>query len=238
MAFVKHEWHLGSYTLDLGYNPEPLKKLGDILDAQVDKTKDPLLAEHIRNMLVKFGFLHFSKLFLMETIKGKQLATHYHLLNFIVLTKAFLDAVANIINHFYQLGFIGSKIDLKLQSFRDKLANFDQDLSNDIFIQKNWIEKVVNMRDEIIHRKSPLIIYYSKADETGKQPKERTVRMPIEPVSLFEWSKDESYLKNKYGKVEQDILPFCEDWIKNSDVLLCATCQRIVNFIEKQSKST
>ena len=77
MAFVKHEWHLGSYTLDLGYNPEPLKKLGDILDAQVDKTKDPLLAEHIRNMLVKFGFLHFSKLFL-----GKNLEKENNLDNF------------------------------------------------------------------------------------------------------------------------------------------------------------
>ncbi len=236
-GYPEYDWHLGSYARDLKYEPESLRKLGEVFFDDYSNPLDINLAEFIRNMIVKIGFMMFARDLLQKTIHGKQIPTHYHLSTFIFFSKAFLDAVANVLNFHYELGFERGKIDLKLKSFIDKLRNKDSDLANQISKEDDWIRSVVSLRDEMIHKKSPLIIFYSKADKTGKSPADTTVKMPIEPVSLFNWEKDEAELKEKYGKIEQDILPFCQIWISKADWLLQLVCEKLLVSVEKYGKN-
>ena len=236
-GYPEYEWHLGSYARDLKYEPKPLRKLGTVFFDNYSVPLDIDLAEYIRNMIVKIGFMMFARDLLKETILGKQIPTHYHLSAFIFFSKAFLDAIANILNFHYELGFERGKIDLKLKNFIDKLGNVDEDLANQISKEDEWILSVASLRDEMIHKKSPLIIFYSKADKTGKKPADLTVKMPIEPVSLFNWEKEEKKLKEKYGKIEQDILPFCEQWISKADWLLQLVCEKLIVTLEKYRKN-
>lgn len=194
--------NIGSYTYDLKYEPESLLKLQSILFANhyTYSPIDIVLAEHVHNMLVKFGFMRYSRNELKETIKGRQIPTHYHLSTFIFNSKAFLDAVANVLNRFYDLGFEKGAIDLKRKDFINALDKKTPNLVIEFSKQKEWIDFVTFWRDEIIHRKSPLIAYRSPPDETGKAPKDLTVKMTIEPVTLFDSVRDEQRLQKNTGK--------------------------------------
>lgn len=230
--------NIGSYTYDLKYEPESLLKLQSILfvNHYTYSPIDVVLAEHVHNMLVKFGFMWYSHNELKETTKGRQIPTHYHLSTFIFNSKAFLDAVANILNHFYNLGFEKGSIDLKRKDFINALNKKTPNLANEFLKQKEWIDFVTFWRDEIIHRKSPLIVYRSPPDKTGNAPKDLTVKMTIEPVTLFDCEKEEQRLQKKYGKVEQDILEFCHDWIDKADKMLQMVCEDLYNYEQNKTK--
>lgn len=230
--YPQQDWHKGTYTFDLQYEPESLKKLGEIY-FEYGNPKNIEFADYVRNMLTKIGFMMFSRDLLKESIKGKQISTHYHLSSFIFNSKAYLDAISNMLNLHYGICAENAFIDIQKKSFRDKLRNKNQTLTKEIEKQLDWIDNVVSWRTEMIHRKSPLIIYYSEANDAGNAPKDITVKMPIEPVSMFNYYEDEKRIKSKYGKIQQDILPFCDIWIQNADKLLQITCQNIVNDITK-----
>jgi hypothetical protein len=232
-----HDWHFGSYTFGLKYNPKPLEELGNLVFPKTTGLfYHPILAENIRNVLVKYGFMVFAKEELKQTIHGKQIPTHYHLTNFIFNTKAFLDAISNTVNHSYNLGFEKSSIDIKQAKFVNKLKTQDQELGEYMEQQKKWIDDVVFQRDEIIHRKAPLICFRSPSEENEIKPKDTTVKMTVKPVSLFNSGKEERKLQEKYGKIEQDIIEFCHDWISQADQMICKTAERLVQKYNKQSR--
>lgn len=229
-----HLWHLGSYTLEKNYNPEKLTRLYSILFSEENQPKDPSLCEFIRNMLVKYGFMSYSRDQLSETIQGKQIPTNYHLTNFIFYSKAFLDAVANIVNYFYDMRFEKAQIDFKQTKFQNKLK--EKSPKFHAFVEKEsiWLKDVVFWRDEIVHKKSPLVINYSMPDETGKNPASNIVKMPFLPLTLFNFALEVTKIKSQNGGiVEQDILPFCDAWLTKSDELICEMCNSLLESLDK-----
>ena len=53
--------------------------------------------------------------------------------------------------------------------------------------------------------------------------------MPMEPIPFFELPKENERLMKKYGRVHQDILPFCDKWIRDAKLLLENTCGTLAN---------
>ena len=236
-GYPQQDWHKGTYAFDLQYEPDSLKQLGDIY-FEDGNPKNIEFADFVRNMLTKIGFMMYSRDLLKESIKGKQIPTHYHLSSFIFNSKAYLDAISNMLNVHYCIDAENALIDIQKKSFRDKLRNKNRTLAEMIEKQLDWIDTVIFWRNEMIHRKSPLIIFYSKANDSGDAPDDTTVKMPIEPVSMFNYYEDEKRIKSKYGKIQQDILPFCDEWIQNADRLLQITCKNIVDDITKSTQHT
>lgn len=232
--------NVGSYTLDKKYEPEEQKKFERVLFLYDNyyTPRDSDLAEHVHNTLIKLGFMIMARDYLEESIMGRQIPTHYHLSTFIFNTKAFLDGVANVLNHFYKLPFNGGDIDLKKEKFGSVLRTKSTNLANEISNQKQWICDVVFWRDELIHRKSPLIVYYSPPNDSGNAPRDTTVRMQMEPITMFNSELDIARLKKKYGHIEQDILPFCDLWINNAKRFFEKLCDNLTNDYNTYGKLT
>lgn len=212
------DWHTGSFTWKNGFDTPSLRKLDEIYFLKpfsMSETKADFF-ENMRNMLVKYGFMQHSRDLLKNTIQGKQIETSYYLTNFISYTKAFLDSVAIVLNHFYSLNRTKGDIDLKHSRFLSEIKSKDPILGNYLGNNSEWIKKVVFLRDEVIHRKSPLHMYISPSDVNGN-PKNLTVKMTMEPVTLFHFEEDKKRILEKHGKLEQDIIEFCENWLKKGE---------------------
>jgi len=228
------ELNLGSYAYTIKYQPASLLKLESVIFSRLGDVgiKEPVLAGNINNVQIKLGFMFMARDFLKDTIKGKQIPTHYHLSNFIFNTKALVDAVAVTLNDFYHLGFVKGQIDLSKDIFINKLQTSSSNLAKHISKKRNWINRVVYWRDEIIHRKSVFVGYISPAGANGN-PIDLTVKMPMEPVTLFGGPSEMKRLKDKYGKSDQDIIQFCENWIDEGKKLIETTYEQIWNDCEK-----
>ena len=226
--------NLGSYTFTLKYEPTPLLKLESLIfSPHIDGgVKDPVLAINVNNVQTKFGFMLMARDALKETIKGKQIPTHYHLSNFIFNSKAFLDAIAVTLNNFYHLEFVKGQIDISKDIFVNKLKTVNPNLADYLSKNKKWINIIIDWRDEIIHRKSLFIGYISPADKNGN-PVDLTVKMPMEPINLFEGAPEMKRLEKKYGKSSQDIVEFCENWIDEGKKLVEIVYEKICSDYSK-----
>ncbi len=210
--------------------PDVIKKLDELLIIKTPQgifVKDMEIADYINNLIVKFGFMLIAKNYLEKSIHGDQPETTFFLSNFIYDSKAFLDAVTILLNHFYQVGLTGGDIDFRKGKFLEELGKHASQIASQIKKQQEWIGEVVKWRDALIHRSSVAAINYSPADETGKQPKDNIVKMPLKPTSIFELIKTSGF-KDKMV-VEQDIPSFCANWIKQAEMMSNIT----LFFIEK-----
>lgn len=113
-------------------------------------------AEAAEDIVEKFSFLLLAKdqLLAHETTAtpDKRFFVKFFTYNYIFMVKSFLDSVAVFLNHIYQLGFSGGKIDLKKGKFLDAVKEQDSNLASEILNRKEWIACVVKYRDNLIHR--------------------------------------------------------------------------------------
>lgn len=217
-----------SFFNNIGQCPEIVKKLDKLLVIQNEKgfgIKDIQLAEHINNLIVKTGFMSIVKNYLEESIKGDQAETNFFLSNFISNTKAFLDAVAILLNYVFSLELVGGNIDFRKGMLLEQLSKTQPEITSKIKDQQKWINDVIAWRDEVIHRSCLASIIYSPPDETGKRPKDNIVRMPVKPVSIFELIQKSGLSQKMIG--DQDIPTFCIEWIRQASIMFDNTLSHI-----------
>ena len=231
--------NLGSYAFKIKYEPDSLLKLESVifLDDTTFVTKEKDLAGNINNVQIKYGFMLMAEDFLKQTIQGKQIPTHYHLSNFIFNAKAFLDAIAITLNDFYRLEFVKGEIDLSKDKFINKLKTCNPNLADYFSNKKKWINEVVIWRDEMIHKKSIFMGYISPSNEHG-DPVDLTVKMPMEPITVYDGAEEMQRLKKKYGESGQDIIKFCQNWINEGDNFIQIVYSEILNKHTKNKSSS
>lgn len=209
------DWHIGSFTWNNNFDTRSLHKLdefyfSDMLSMSKDQAE---FFENMRNVLVKYGFMQYSRDMLRTTIQGKQIETSYYLINFISYTKAFLDGIAIVLNQFYGLNKSGGEIDLKHGNLIKEIESKDSILGEYLKNNFSWIQDVVTRRDEVIHRKSPLHVYRNTPKSDG-HPKDLIVKMTVKPVTFFHTEE------NAINVEEQDIIEFCEKWLHKSEEMI------------------
>lgn len=218
------EINLASYLAQIRYEPDFLKRLNMVF-LQIWKIKKDLdLAEYLSNMDIKFGLLKLGKYFIEQNIT-KQTSTHYHFSTFIYNTKAFLDSIANVLNLIHNLQFKGAEIDLTKTEFSSRLYEKNSVIATEILNKMEWIKKVSYWRTETIHRKSPIFPYIQNKEPKAGDP----MRMPKEPVSWIRLGDYMRKMKSKNIEAEQDINPFCDSWLDNSEELFAITSNHVIN---------
>lgn len=235
-----------SYTIRSGYITEEFLRLDELLACKQDTgihIHEPILADHVENMVTKLGFVLLSRDNIAQCTPHNQTLMNYHVSHFIYDTKAFLDAISVVLNYFYYLQFITGDIDLKKGTFKNKLESVCPKLGQEITNQEKWIQEVIEWREAIIHRLTSPIIFYGSGEDMKNN--KLSIKMPVEPISLMELQQRFKELKQKYGKVEQEILPFCDRWIEESKKLFNLVCESLVkdsgglmNITPRRPKST
>lgn len=220
-----------TYTVRSGYVPKELLEVDKLLVSNLGDLgvgiREPILKEHIENLCTKLGFILLSREYISQYLPtNDQTRANYFFCNFVYDTKAFLDAVAVVLNYFYYLEFYGGKIDLKWGAFRNKLSNVAQRVGSEIKTHEAWIQEVIEWREALIHCISAPIIFFGTGDEM--KANRLRIKMPVIPVTISELQRRASELKAKYGGVDQEILPFCDKWIDESKKLFELTCGSIV----------
>jgi len=200
--------------------------------------KNGPLFSQINDMLVKIGFLLFSKDAISKIDYKDPLCQpyySYYLSNFIYDCKAFLDSVAVTLNDFYKMGFSKGDIDLQKGNFLDRLADDSTLLSTEIKKQSPWISEVVKWRDDIIHRFSIVVApYKEKAGPPTKEddPNDIPMMMLVEPRPLHQMFNSTKTLRETHGKIMMEIIPFCDKWINQSKTLFEKTCDSIIKDLK------
>jgi len=223
-----------SYFNGMTETPEIITRLDELL---VQKSENGYgisnidLAEHINNLIVKYGFLLIVKPYLEKSINGNQAETNFFLSNFIFNTKAFLDSTAILLNYFYKLGLNGGNVDLRKTLYMDALKKNNADIEFVLQKQRQWINSVVEWRDEIIHRSSVASIIFSPPDETGKRPKDNIIGMPTKPTSIFDLIRRQSSSSNQLKN--QNVLHFYNDWTIQAKTMF----DTILSFIERDIRN-
>jgi len=186
--------------------------------------KDVELSKLLVNSIKKLGFAQLSYDYAISLEKenseqmNTQIQVEYFISNFVYFTKAFHDSVALIINHIGKLGLKGGDIDLKKQIFNQKLVNSNLvNIKNEVSKNRSWINKVVNWRDELIHRSSNPIL--TKDDPTIT--KDFSLYVSKEPISIF--GQKQSRKMNL-----EPISSFCSPWMENNVDLMESVCKDII----------
>lgn len=219
-----------SYLHIENYEPQALKELQKVLAPlrrQGIYIQDANLAGLANNMIIKLGFMFLARNY-VKRLKSKQdshIYLTYHFFNFVFDTKSFLDAVAMILNYFYNLGYAKGDIDFKKTSFFKSLNKKSPNLGKEISKHKKWLYDVIKWRDSLIHRLSPLI-------ETVNDEAKNDFLIPSEPVTFLANSTIEKYARiPKY-----DGIVFCETWINNAKDIFENTCHILADELVKKKK--
>jgi hypothetical protein len=226
-----------SYAWQAGYKPKAFARLEKLLLSENPDPeffakkliiKNPVLVEQIRDSYGKLGFLFLARDYIRK-VNGKHPLAHiyvsYHLYNFIYDCKAFLDALAVMLNDFYSTGETeGPQIDLNRKPFREKVIKKEPKLEKIIRKYENWFSIVADWRKSLIHRFSTIVLPYISTDhrlrETTKEEVDQGSLLPcmmlVEPRPLLPGVFQE--LEKKYGKGNtfREIDPFCEEWINKT----------------------
>jgi len=247
-----------SYAWIAGYKPETFDKINQVLisaeqDPESDFAKKLIirnrpLADQIIDSYGKLGFLFLSR-DCIRRVNGPHPLAHvyvsYYLYNFIYDCKAFLDAVATMLNDLYSVGESGGGIDFKHRQFKEKLSKKlivkAPELDRSIKQNENWFDTVVDWRDKLIHRFSTPV---SPAVSSNHWPSKEELgnwsltpcKMLVEPHPYRE--PDFKTLEKKYGKVFLEIEPFCEDWIKKACVFYDHVCEAVLKECGKEETSS
>jgi len=234
-----------SYAWRIGYKPEAFERLEKALviveqdpDSEFAKkliVRDRALAEQIMDSYGKLGFLFLSRDYIRQ-VNGKHPLAHiyvsYHLYNFIYDCKAFLDAVAVMLNDFYLVGKTRGYIDFKHELFRGEIIEKEPKIEKIIRKHEDWFVTVSNWRDKLIHRFSTTIAPFTSSnhwptEEELDQGSLQPCMMLVEPRPLLRPHLKE--LEKKYGKriMFREIDPFCKEWIDNACDFYDQVCNAI-----------
>ena len=241
-----------SYAWQVGYKPKTFDDLEKKLiikdtskeaDIPMFKFTNPVLVGQIQDCYQKLGFLFFSR-DAIRSINGIHENQHvllpYYLYNFIFDGKAFLDAVAVLLNDFYIIGKIGGEIDFKFGSFRDEVIKREPKLKKYCTEKIKWFDDVISWRESLIHKFSTLISpYVESARPFSEWPTSEDLdmlartpcKMLREPRPIYVGARDLDELRKKYGTPYMEIDPFCTEWINNSCELFDNVCLAILEKI-------
>ena len=173
------------------------------------------LLSNLKDLVEKIGFMLLSADILKESIshhrslmklpfekRVKKFSNDkYYLYNFIIYTKASLDSIAVTLNSFFDLGFKRGQIDLGKWVFVRKIENSLSDFKNFSKTSQDWIARIIEYRDAVIHQKS-IDIYPS-----GRR---WTKMIPLHPLSDAELRElkdeyDTTSIKNKKHQISKSL---------------------------------
>lgn len=119
---------------------------------------------YISDLLEKLGFLYFARDQIKNTENSKPhwepigvMSAKYHIYNFVFDCKAFLDALAGLLNYHFNLGLSKGDIDFNKPKLRQRLTGKNADLSKVIQKHSGWIRELNEWRINLIHRHGILI---------------------------------------------------------------------------------
>ena len=189
----------------------------------------------VEDIIDKFSFLFLARDQIAshesQLNPHKRFFVKYFVYTFVFMTKSFLDALAVFINELYQLGFSGGKIDFKKGGFLKNITNKDNELGNLLSKHQQFIRRVVEYRDNLIHRHGLYVGALPTVPEELVDPKE---------VDLF-ILKEPHYIPNNPNLLFDDIdggkecefikvSCFIEDWIKESAQLFDIVLNHFTNY--------
>lgn len=251
---------LGDNPEDLFYNNSylckkielpNLKNIAEYLMTEYRKEieiKDPYLFGNINDILIKIGFIYFSRDLIKDIIENKP-TDHsdkilYFLSNLIYSCKAFLDSIAALLNEFYNLNKSKGDIDLEKDKFLTGLKKVNLNIICNFEKEKliPWIKKVKRWRDAYIHRMSIIVARYghgAKAEPTEDELGNEGIKMIKEPIlfsKIIELITNYDPTKIRMGDLLQDILPFCNEWVNNATKILNIVLEDLATNLNKKNK--
>jgi len=185
-------------------------------DGIVVYSLDYSLLSHLKDLVEKIGFMLLSHDILKESRKkhrslmrlpfeerfkkaraewktDKFKNNKYYLYNFIIYTKASLDSIAVTLNSFFGFGFKKGQIDFGKRAFIRKLGSSLKEFKNFSQIYQDWIDKIIEYRDAVIHQKS--------IDIFPAGGKRWTRMIPLHPLSEHELRE----LREKYDELNSAV---------------------------------
>lgn len=172
-----------------------VKNIADYLFTEFRKDleiKDTNLAGNINDILIKIGFIYFSR-DMIKDIMENNLREHsdeilFFLSSLIYSSKAFLDSIAVLLNEFYNLKKSGGEIDLEKENFITELDNVSSIIVGSFKKKKllNWIKNVKQWRDAYIHKMSIFVASYGhgpKAEPTEDEMGNEGLKMIKRPIA-------------------------------------------------------
>ena len=116
-----------------------------------------------------------------------------------------------IINHICKLGLKGGDIDLNKKFFTEKIKNHESLLIvSFINNNKKWLKKVVEWRDQLIHRGSNPIVTIGNPEQIGNF----SLYICMKPLTIFDQSFDPA--KMSYTTISD----FCDPWLVKSNEMI------------------
>jgi len=117
-------------------------------------------------------------------------------IDFVTHSKAALDSIAVFLNAYFSLGESGGNRDFRRGKFREQTVNADVVIGKHVEHIKAWIDNLIAVRDEWIHRDSPWITLTGPLTEVGALPIPKRVKSRFEEVHTpltrqFYWSTPE-----------------------------------------------
>jgi hypothetical protein len=123
---------------------------------EASPTREYLYIEFLTDALEKLGFVYLARDQLKKNIKDIHVSK-YHIYNLIFDCKAFLDTMAGLLNHHYEMGKKGTSINLCHSEFRKELGKNNPELFAPVKEFENWIIKLGEWRNKLIHRQGIFI---------------------------------------------------------------------------------
>lgn len=180
---------------------------------------------YISDLLDKLGFLYFARdqIKIIENSRPQWepisvMSVKYHIYNFIFDCKAFLDALASLLNYHFNLGLHAGNIDFNKPKFTQKLVNKNAELSKAIEKNSEWIHELNEWRINLIHRHGILVF--------GPINESRRYLIPEKPLRYTEY-----YVAQEKGY--QYCIDLCQDYIEHVQEIFDASCRAILKTVRR-----
>jgi len=188
----------------------------------VHTTREYLYIEFLTDALEKLGFVYLARDQLKQSRKDLHVSK-YHIYNSIFDCKSFLDTMAGLLNHHYQLGMKGIFINLCNHEFKEELEKKNPDLMMEIGRFELWLTKLNEWRNKLIHRQGIFIPFTDKGAEY----------MLAEPWNFSDLA--EHFLKE--APVAVRTIDFCEENLRCARLIMEIICTAICNDLRKKISS-
>lgn len=183
-------------------------------------TREYMYIDFLTDALEKLGFVYLAKDQIKKNIKDIHVSK-YHIYNLIFDCKAFLDTIAGLLNHHYQMGKKGTAISLSRLEFRKEVEKNNPKLVAPMKEFENWIIKLGEWRNKLIHRQGIFIPFTAGGAEY----------MLEEPWNFTELASH--IKKGRIGHVKT--MEFCEGNSKFALLFMEIVCAAIRNDLMEQN---
>jgi hypothetical protein len=165
--------------------------------------------------------------------------TEYHFFNFICSMSSYMNSLAWLLKHFYDISIKGGRQQVDIREGKDllkKLKGKNTKLHEFILKNRAWIDELANFRDVALHRHN----FDMMAFDNGR------LFMPIH-AEMFSFIDSDfvpmeehkrhmkEVLQQKGGIGTQPMIPFCEDVIRKASLFSKEVFSHMLNEIEKSS---